>query len=161
MKRSKRVPLKIVCIILLLILGMNLLHRERATEFEFEDRVTKINDLNALEPKTRKLAETFLTRCYEEGLPVVITETYRSQARQDELYEQGRSRSGPIVTWTHHSMHTERRAFDICKDGPDPYGDEAFFKRCADIGLEVGLTPGYYFEKYQDKPHFQRNEWWD
>lgn len=120
-----------------------------------------ISDLGELTPKTQALAEDFLARCQEEGLPVLITETYRTQDRQDYLYEQGRTREGPVVTWTRQSSHTDRRAFDICKEGPDPYGDEDFFRRCAEIGLEVGLSPGYYWETCQDKPHFEYDPWWD
>lgn len=118
----------------------------------------RIDDLDELTPSTKRKAEKFLARCEEEGLQVIINETYRSQERQDYLYEQGRSRPGDIVTWTKNSNHTKRTAFDIRKKGLDPYGDEEFFRRCAEIGKEVGLTPGYYFKKYQDKPHFE-NRW--
>lgn len=120
-----------------------------------------ISDLNELSPRTRELAIEFLEKCEENGLSVRITETYRTQARQDMLYEQGRTASGPIVTWTKNSKHTKRRAFDICEDNTDdPYGDLEFFRRCAEIGKEVGLTPGYYFERYQDMPHFELSRWW-
>ena len=36
----------------------------------------------------------------------------------------------------------------------------SFFRKCAEIGKEVGLTPGYYFERYQDMPHYELNRWW-
>lgn len=53
---------------------------------------TEINlDLDELSPKTRELAIEFLEKCEENGLSVRITETYRTQARQDMLYEQGRT----------------------------------------------------------------------
>lgn len=120
-----------------------------------------ISDLDELSPKTRELAIEFLERCEEEGLSVRITETYRSQSRQDMLYEQGRTTPGLVVTWTRNSKHSERRAFDICEDNTDdPYGDEEFFEKCAEIGKEVGLTPGYYFEGHQDMPHYELNRWW-
>lgn len=119
-----------------------------------------VSDINQLSPHTKNLALKFLERCYEENLNVKISETYRSQERQNYLYEKGRSRPGLIVTWTKNSKHTERRAFDIVKAGNKPYGDDDFFRKCADIGLELGLTPGYYFENYQDKPHFEFNAWW-
>lgn len=120
-----------------------------------------ISDLEELSPKTRKLALEFLEKCEEEGLSVRITETYRTQARQDMLYEQGRTAPGPIVTWTRNSKHIQRRAFDICENNTDdPYGDLEFFRKCAEIGREVGLTPGYYFEEVQDMPHYELNKWW-
>lgn len=120
-----------------------------------------ITDLDELSPKTKELALEFLRRCEEEGLSVRITETYRTQARQDILYEQGRTTPGQIVTWTRNSKHTQRRAFDIAEDHTeDPYGNLEFFRRCAEIGREVGLTSGYYFEGNQDMPHFELNAWW-
>ena len=47
-------------------------------------------------------------------------ETHRSQARQLDLYAQGRTEPGPIVTWTQHSAHTEGRAVDVIVDSPIP-----------------------------------------
>lgn len=120
-----------------------------------------IKDLDELSPKTRELALEFLEKCEENGLDVRITETYRIQARQDILYEQGRTTPGLVVTWTKNSKHTKGRAFDICEDNTnDPYGDLEFFRQCAEIGKEVGLTPGYYFDEVQDMPHYELNGWW-
>ncbi|MDO5036966.1 MAG: M15 family metallopeptidase [Tissierellia bacterium] len=120
----------------------------------------RVSDLDELNPKTREKAELFLKACQDQGLEVVIVETYRSQERQDYLYAQGRTREGPVVTWTKKSRHTQRCAFDICKAGPDPYGDDDFFRRCAEIGRDLGLNPGYYWEGTQDKPHFQYDKTW-
>ena len=127
--------------------------------YEYKGPVTSdvISDIEQLSPKTKELALEFLARCEAEGLPVQITETYRTQERQNALYEQGRSLPGPIVTWTKNSKHTQGLAFDICKAGGDPYGDDDFFRRCAEIGREVGLSPGYFWEKNPDKPHYQYN----
>lgn len=120
-----------------------------------------ISDLDQLTPKTKEVAEKFLYACQVQGLDVRITETYRSQERQDWLYDQGRSRDGNIVTWTRHSRHTDRYAFDICKAGPDPYGDEEFFRSCAEIGRDLGLNAGYFWTGYQDMAHFQLDTWWN
>lgn len=114
----------------------------------------KIQDLDRLSPETRVKAQEFLRATRAQGLDVLITETYRTQERQDWLYAQGRTRPGPKVTWTKKSKHSQGLAFDIAKAGPDPYGDHDFFRRCAEIGRDLGLTPGYYWKK-QDKPHFQ------
>ncbi len=125
-----------------------------------KDSNEQIREISELTPHTQKLCKEFLNRCENAGLPVIITETYRSQKRQDELFKQGRETDGPVVTWTKNSRHTKRRAFDIAKRGPDPYGDEEFFRKCAEIGKEVGLNPGYFWDDYQDKPHYEWDEWW-
>lgn len=113
-------------------------------------------DLNELLPEVKKGAILFLEECKRQGLNILITETYRPQARQDWLYEQGRTRAGRKVTWTKKSKHTSRRAFDICKNvrGKEYDNSDGFFKRCADIAVSMGFTAGYYWDK-QDMPHIQ------
>ncbi len=43
----------------------------------------------------------------------VVVETYRSQLRQTELYNQGRTTPGAIVTWRRHSLHSDGVAADL------------------------------------------------
>jgi len=103
------------------------------------DPLARIDSLSELDDKTR--------------------ETYRTQERQDYLYEQGRTRIGQIVTWTRNSKHTKRNAFDIAKNVPgEEYSDLDFFRRAAEIGESIGLEAGYYWtDGKQDMPHFQMN----
>ena len=92
--------------------------------------VTKTcRDILELTPQAQKACNMFLAECKRQGLNVLITETYRSQERQNYLYEQGRTRPGKKVTWTENSRHTSRRAWDICKNvkGKE-YSDSAFLK---------------------------------
>lgn len=173
--KRKRKSLNLTKIIMLLIVillilfiglpktGVYAFLFDKGDNYIYDDKSTNqiIKDLNELSPKTRKLAIIFLEKCEEKGLSVRITETYRTQDRQNMLYEQGRSTPGSVVTWTKNSKYSSRRAFDICEDNTDdPYGDLEFFKKCAEIGREVGLTPGYYFESTQDMPHYEFNAWW-
>lgn len=123
-------------------------------------KTERCNDLNQLSPETKELCEEFMEKCKTEGLPVAITETYRTQERQNMLYEQGRTTSGAVVTWTRKSQHTSRRAFDIMKNVQgEEYTDEEFFRRCAEIGREIGLNAGYYWG-VRDACHFQFDPWW-
>lgn len=117
----------------------------------------RIMDINELDADTRRAALAFLQKCKEAGLDVKITETYRSQTRQDYLYAQGRTRPGKIVTWTRSSNHTNRRAFDICRNvkGREYDDSDGFFRKCAEIGKSLGLNCGYFWTKFQDKPHLQ------
>ena len=68
-------------------------------------------DIGALLPAAQAACRAFLAECEKEGLPVLITETYRTQERQDYLYAQGRTRAGAIITWTRKSRHTGRLAY--------------------------------------------------
>jgi len=54
----------------------------------------------------------------ELELPVRITEIVRSRTRQEDLYAQGRTKPGPIVTWTRSSQHIRGRAFDFAFRDP-------------------------------------------
>jgi hypothetical protein len=56
----------------------------------------------------------------ETGHDVKVTETYRSQERQDALFAQGRDAAGPVVTWTRSSKHTQGRAVDVVLQGEAP-----------------------------------------
>jgi len=119
-----------------------------------------IKDIAELTPIAQKACKAFLYECEQQGLKVRITETYRSQERQNELYAQGRTKAGQIVTWTKNSRHTSRRAWDICQDikGKE-YSDTAFFKRCGAIANELGITWGGTW-KTPDMPHFEIGEIW-
>jgi peptidoglycan L-alanyl-D-glutamate endopeptidase CwlK len=46
-------------------------------------------NLNDLHPNLEPLCKQFLEECKEKGLKVVITETWRSPAREDQLHAQG------------------------------------------------------------------------
>lgn len=48
------------------------------------------------------------------GHEMCITEGYRTIARQKRLYAQGRTKPGPIVTWTLKSKHCDGKAADCC-----------------------------------------------
>lgn len=150
-------------LLLILLICAGITERNIIAESSYDkhpDPYMRVSDLNQLTPDTRKLAEELVERAREEGLPVVIIETYRSQERQEMIYSQGRSAEGHKVTWTLDSMHTKRRAFDIIKEGSDPYGDEDFFERCAEIGEEIALESGHYWS-VKDSGHFQNFNFWN
>lgn len=124
------------------------------------DVTTTCRDISQLTTLAQTACILFMARCNEAGLNVLITETYRSQDRQDYLYEQGRTRPGNIVTWTKSSRHTSRRAWDICKNVKgQEYNDTAFFAACGKIAKELGITWGGTW-KSPDKPHFEISTRW-
>ena len=117
--------------------------------------------MGELTAQAQKACALFLERCKAAGLNVLITETYRSQERQDYLYEQGRTRPGKVVTWTHSSRHTSRRAIDICKNVKgQEYSDSNFFKQCGEIAAELGITWGGIWKSSPDTPHFEIGTDW-
>lgn len=55
-------------------------------------------DLALLHPKLRPLCEKHLALCKAVGIDLHVTQTWRSREEQDELYAQGRTKPGRIVT---------------------------------------------------------------
>ena len=116
-------------------------------------------DISELEPNAQKACRLFLKRCEQRGLDVFITETYRSQERQNYLYSLGRTRAGNKVTWTKNSRHTTRRAWDIACRGGILY-NTAVLSQCGEVAAELGITWGGTW-KTPDTPHFEISENWN
>jgi len=64
--------------------------------------------LDDLEPEAYDKCHKFVAQCFAIGIPVIITSTLRDQEFQDELYAQGRTKPGRVVTWTRNSRHLPR-----------------------------------------------------
>ncbi len=95
-------------------------------------------DVASLDPEFRARMERVVERMRSEfGHEVRVTETVRDQDRQEYLYEQGRTRPGPVVTWTRSSNHTAGRAADVVVDGS--YHNPAGYARLARVAREEGL----------------------
>lgn len=124
--------------------------------------ITKASrDINELSPVAEKACRLFLEECKKVGIDIFITETYRSQARQNYLYEQGRSRPGQKVTWTKSSNHTGRMAWDIAVNPPKDLYDIATLKKAGAVAKTLGIEWGGNWDaKNLDMPHFQVDKNW-
>ncbi|HOL44628.1 MAG TPA: M15 family metallopeptidase [Methanothrix sp.] len=115
-------------------------------------------------PELQEKFAAFAVKMAEAGIPFMLTCTLRTQAEQDTLYAQGRTRPGPIVTWTRKSKHIEGRAFDIAilQDGKPVWDVKVDvnadhipdYDQAGAIGESVGLKWGGRF-KPPDRPHFE------
>lgn len=126
--------------------------------------VVDSRDLNDLEPECRKRAIDFLRRCKEDGLDVLVTSTYRSAARQQQIYNQGRTTPGIIVSGSKpgFSMHNFRCALDVVplRDKKAVWDNRkpenlALWKRVGEHGKAAGLEWGGDWKRFVDMPHFQ------
>lgn len=90
----------------------------------------------------------------EAGTPIRITEGYRSPARQAELYAQGRTKPGKIVTNAKpgESIHQYGCAFDIVFTKT---GYEGNWDKIGQLGKSLGFTWGGDFKSIKDRPHFE------
>lgn len=73
----------------------------------------------------------------EHGMELEVIEGFREQSRQDDLWAQGRSRPGPVVTWTRESRHTVGAAADLKIDGDWVQGRGALL--LSRVAAEEGL----------------------
>ena len=91
------------------------------------------------------------------GIDWEVCCTRRDQEYQDQLYEQGRTTPGKIVTWTRDSRHLSGEAWDIflLKDGKAVW-ESPLYGQIAEVGRSLGLEAGYFWPKKKlDPGHFQ------
>ncbi len=120
--------------------------------------------LSDLEPEARRRAIDFLARCQADGLEVLITSTYRSAARQQQIYNQGRTTPGMIVSGSRpgFSMHNFRCALDVVPmRGKKAVWDNrkpenlALWMRIGKHGKDAGFEWGGDWKRFVDMPHLQ------
>ena len=114
---------------------------------------------DGLDPRWDEL----IKKARDKGAEFRITEGYRSQSRQNDLYAQGRTKPGNIVTNTRNSKHIQGRAIDIIYTGGSNASiyDSNELEKIARIfqqaGRELGIsvTWGGDWKSFQDNPHLQ------
>jgi hypothetical protein len=116
----------------------------------------RIADIDLLEPKTRELVQAIVQGAKAGGVPVMIFETFRSQARQQLLFDQ------KATTLKTVGVHHYGLACDIVRDldgEPSWKGEFSFLGELAHMhgmlwGGDWGV-PGYK-HSFVDPDHVQR-----
>ena len=119
-------------------------------------------DTKQLNPLCEILLNKALEEIKKEGINPLVVETYRSQARQDYLYSQGRTIPGTKVTWTQSSIHTKRNAVDVVPqrmiDGRMTAiwnANDKETRKIISIMTKYGFEAGANWSSSPDSPHFQ------
>jgi len=118
--------------------------------------ITRIADASLLEPMTRRLVEGLVASAHQMGIEVMIYETYRSQNRQQALFENGASKLRTV------GVHHYGLACDIVRrvgNEPSWKGDFSFMGQLArSCGLIWGGDWGDPDIKHSfiDSVHVQR-----
>jgi len=121
-----------------------------------------------LEPKTRAIYEEHQRLCTAAGIPFTVTFTFRSIPTQNELYAQGRTKPGKIVTNARggQSFHNYRCAYDgtptVLLKLPN-WGDTPAHKKETDriwalygkLAVQAGGRWGGNFKSIKDRPHVE------
>lgn len=136
-----------------------------------------MNCLNARSVQRLAGVHADLVRVIAGAMPLctvnfIITEGVRTKARQQELYAQGRTKPGPIVTSTMNSRHLTGHAVDLAPvkaDGSIDWNDRAAFDAIylamttAATKIGVPLRPGMDWDRdgnprekgEGDSPHYE------
>lgn len=119
-----------------------------------------MRDVTLLHPELQEIINKIQEDCKQQGLLFKVTDTLRTVEEQNNLYAQGRTRRGPIITnakgTEYVSMHQWGVAFDFCKNiKGQEYSDNNFFKQVADIAKCYGLDWGGEWINFIDRPHLQ------
>jgi len=118
-------------------------------------------NIETLKAEVQVLARRLIETAVAQGINVKIIGGSRTYAEQNDLYAQGRTKPGKIVTKAKggQSWHNFGMAFDIgifSEDGKKYYGEHKDYERCGKIGEAMGLEWGGRWE-FVDEPHFQYN----
>jgi D-alanyl-D-alanine carboxypeptidase len=118
--------------------------------------VDRVDDLALLEPLTRQLVLGIIEQAKDMGFEMMVFETYRSQARQQQLFAAGSTQLKQV------GVHHYGLACDIVKSvngEPSWKGDFSFLGQLAhSAGLIWGGdwgTPNQH-HTFIDQPHVQR-----
>ncbi len=123
-------------------------------------------DIDELHPRVAKKCRQLIADCALEGIDLLVTSTYRDKDSQAELYAQGRTKPGRIVTKARpgYSYHQHRVAFDVVplKNGKPIWDVKGLnlqiWNRVGEIGESLGLEWGRRWKNFSEWPHFQLTE---
>jgi hypothetical protein len=125
-------------------------------EHQAFNSIHRINDPGLLEPVTRQKVHTIIGRAREQGLMLVIFETYRSQERQQVLFNQGVTQLKKV------GVHHFGLACDLVKIINGKLSWEGDFSLLGELALAEGLIWGgdwgtpHLPNNFVDAVHVQR-----
>jgi len=137
-----------------------LIHRENytfgnAADYKTWDSRTSA-EIAKLHPLIRSKAKTFINTCQIKGYKVRIYSSLRTWKKQRQLYRQGRTAPGGIVTNAKagRSYHNYGLAFDCCiiQNGKCNF---SLNSKVVATAKRYGFSWGGDWSSFQDKPHFQ------
>lgn len=122
-------------------------------------------NINELHPRLQEKVSELQKLCENNGLIIGIGECLRTVAEQEELYAQGRTKPGNIVTnargTSYSSQHQWGIAFDFYRnDGTGAYNESGnFFERVGSLAKSIGLGWGGDWTSIKDRPHLYLPDW--
>jgi len=126
-----------------------------------DDRSEKV--IATLLPEVQPHARALVTKAAQHGITIKVISGLRTYEEQNDLYAQGRTEPGRIVTkarggFSNHNFGIE---FDIGVFEGTKYLDESpKYKAVGVLGMDLGLEWGGNWKTIVDQPHFQLRPKW-
>jgi peptidoglycan L-alanyl-D-glutamate endopeptidase CwlK len=120
-------------------------------------------NIATLLPDVQPYARALLHKAAASGIMIKIINGTRTYEEQNELYAQGRTKPGRIVTNAKagESNHNFGLAFDIGVFESNRYlGESPKYKAIGALGIELGLEWGGNWKTITDQPHFELRPVW-
>lgn len=126
-----------------------------------DDRSERV--IATLLPEVQSYARALITKAGSNGITIKVISGLRTYDEQNELYAQGRTEPGSIVTNARggYSNHNFGVAFDVgVFEGSKYIDDSPKYKAVGLLGMDLGLEWGGNWKTIQDEPHFQLRPRW-
>ena len=124
------------------------------------DKIT-LKRVSDLHPAIIKKVLAFLNEAKKQGINLRVTSGLRTFEEQNDLYNQGRTKEGKIVTNAKggQSFHNYGLAFDVVpmNNSRPIWDNDDLWERIGKIGKQFGFKWGGDFRSIKDKPHFEYN----
>jgi peptidoglycan LD-endopeptidase CwlK len=126
-----------------------------------DDRSEKA--IATLLPQVQPYARALVKKAAQHGITIKVIAGMRTYDEQNELFTQGRTKPGRIVTNARggFSNHNFGIAFDVdVFEGANYLGESPKYKAVGALGMDLGLDWGGKWKTFMDEPHFQLRPKW-
>jgi len=126
-----------------------------------DDRSEKA--IGTLLPQVQPYARALVKKAAQHGITIKVIAGLRTYEEQNELFAQGRTKPGRIVTNARggFSNHNFGIAFDVgVFEGASYLGESPKYKAVGALGMDLGLEWGGNWKTFLDEPHFQLRPKW-
>lgn len=109
-------------------------------------------------PQVKPYARALLNAAAKRGITLIVTSALRTYEQQNDLYAQGRTKPGKIVTNAPagYSNHNFGLAFDVTIfEKGEPVWESPIYQTVGAIGKNLGLMWGGDWASIDDEPHFE------
>ncbi|SNZ17107.1 peptidoglycan L-alanyl-D-glutamate endopeptidase CwlK [Terribacillus aidingensis] len=169
----KRIILTTVLMTVAALILFGFLHIEQLPKNSTPVADTDAADINGLHPTVEKNMHKLIDKSADIGIPIIITDDFRSKKEQDKLYAQGRTTEGQIVTNVQggESMHNYGLAIDFALQ-PEPgnviwdmeydgnNNGESDWLEVVEIAKDLGFHWGGDWTEFKDYPHLEMHINW-